>query len=75
MGLQLKLYKDESLSSSHLERLQEIFNLFKEDNPKFMSRQECLNLKQADNFVFVFSEFDGAAFNHVRSINGRYNLR
>jgi hypothetical protein len=70
-GPQLKLYKDETVTAAHLERLNEIHNLFKEDNPKFISRQECLNMKAAEGFIFVFSEFEGAAFTHIRSLNAR----
>lgn len=69
---QLKLYKDESLSQLHLERLNELWNLFKDDNPKWLSRQECLNLKNADNMIVVVSLFEGAAFEHLRKLNARY---
>jgi hypothetical protein len=72
MAPQIKLYKDETLNQTQLERLNEIFNLFKEDNPKFLSRQECMNLQQFDSFIFVFTKFDGPAFEYVRNSKGRY---
>jgi len=67
----LRLYKDKSLNAEHLERLNEIWNLFREDNPKWILRHECLNLKNADNFIFVFSSFEGAAFEHLRQLKAR----
>ncbi len=72
---QVRLYKDESLRTSDLEKLVEIYHLLPKDNAKFITRQECLNFKQqADRFIFVFSEFDGAAFNHIRSLNSRQDI-
>jgi hypothetical protein len=68
---QLKFYKDETTSGAHLERLNELWQLFREDQPKWISRQECLNLKSIDNIIFVFSRFDGNAFEYLRSMKAR----
>ena len=70
-GLQLKLYKDESLSASHLNKLNKLWNLFKDSDPKWCSKEECLNLKNADNIIVLFSVFEGVAFKHLRNINAR----
>jgi len=71
---QLRLYKDESLTSEQLEKINELFNLFKDDNPKWLSRQECLNLKSSENLIVVFNVFEGAAFEHLKKLNSRFNL-
>jgi hypothetical protein len=48
---QLKFYKDETISGVHLERLNELWQLFREDQPKWISREEYQNLKSADNHI------------------------
>ncbi|CAF0961216.1 unnamed protein product [Brachionus calyciflorus] len=68
---QLRFYKDETLNAVNAEKLNELYNLFKDDNTKWISRQECLNLKNAENCIFVFCKFDGAAFEHIRNLNSR----
>lgn len=72
-GPQLRLYRDETLTPANLDKLNELWNVFKDDNSKWISRQECLNLKSVDNLIFVFCVFDGAAFEHVRNLKGRLN--
>ena len=68
----LKLYKDENLSPDKMEMLHELMNLFHEEAPKWISRTECLNVKSSENSsVFVFSKFEGTAFDHLRSLNAR----
>lgn len=69
---QVRLYKDESLSQACIEKYKEIMSLFRDDNPKWILRHECMNLKNADNIIFVFSQFDGPAFEHLRSLKARY---
>ena len=65
---QLRFYKDESLSAEQLEKLNELYTLFKDDNPKWLSRQECLNLKNSENLVVAFTSFEGPAFEHLRNL-------
>ncbi|RNA05040.1 DNA topoisomerase 2-binding 1 [Brachionus plicatilis] len=69
--LQLRFYKDETLNSKNADKLNELYNLFKDDNTKWISRQECLNLKSGENCIFVFCKFEGAAFEHVKNLNSR----
>ena len=69
---QLRLYKDESLTSEQLEKINELYALFKDDNPKWLSRQECLNLKNSDTLIVVFNVFEGAAFEHLKKLNTRF---
>lgn len=71
----LRFYKDESFSSIQLEKLNEIYQLFKDDHPKWISRNECLNLKTAENNIFVFTLFEGSAFDYLRSIKARYIMQ
>ena len=68
---QLRFYKDECLTKEQENRLQEIWNFLREDNPKWISRNECLCLRNADNFIFVFSVFDGPAFDHIKNLKAR----
>jgi hypothetical protein len=68
---QLRIYKDESLTHEQLEKINELYNLFKDDNPKWLSRQECLNLKSSENLIVAFNVFEGAAFEHLRKLNTR----
>ena len=68
---QLRLYKDESLTQQQLDKLNELYQLFKDDNPKWLSRQECLNLKSSENTIVAFNVFEGAAFEHLRKLNTR----
>ena len=65
----LRFYKDESLSKAQLSRMNELWTLFQDDNPKWISRQECLMLKNADNFIFVFAAFEGQAFEFIRGLS------
>ncbi len=65
---QLRFYKDESLRPDQLEKLIEIYNLFREDAPKYISRNECLSLKSGENFIFVFNQFEGPAYEHLSSL-------
>jgi hypothetical protein len=67
-----KLYVGENLNAAQLEMLTEIYDrLTVEKLAKFISFEECLNLKQVNGFVFVFAEFTGAAFNYLKSLNAR----
>ena len=71
---QLRLYKDESLSEAHVARLGELWTLFKDDNPRWLTRQDVLNTITARNveqFIFVFSSFEGTSFEHLRALNAR----
>lgn len=70
-GPQLRFYKDESLKANQLDKLAKIYSLFREDNPKYISRNECLSLKAADTFLFVFSNFEGPAFEHLSGLKAR----
>lgn len=67
----IRLYKDENLTSVQMEKLNELFTLFKDDNLKFILRHECLSIKSPENHIFVFAVFDGPAFNHLRGLNAR----
>lgn len=67
----LRFYKDESLKPNQIEKLQEIWNLFRDDNPKWISRNEVLNLKSCENTIFVFAAFEGNAFEHLKSNKAR----
>lgn len=67
----LRFYKDENLTNAQLEKLNEILNLFQSDNPKWISRTECLNLKSCENMIFVFAVFEGSAFEHLRTNKAR----
>ena len=71
---QLRFYKDESLKSNQIDKINEIFNLFRDDNPKYISRNECLSLKNAENFIFVFCVFDGPAFDHLCNLKTRFQI-
>lgn len=73
--LQLRFFKDDTLNSTNAEKLNELYNLFKDDNTRWISRQECLNLKSAENCIFVFCKFEGAAFEHVRNLNSRLFIK
>lgn len=65
----LRFYKDENLTKAQLGRLNELWTLFQDDSPKWISRQECLMLKNAENFIFVFPTFEGQAFEFVRALS------
>lgn len=69
---QLRFYKDENIKGNQLEKLNEIYNLFRDDNPKYISRNECVSLKSAENFIFVFSNFEGLAYDHLSALKTRY---
>ena len=71
---QLRFYKDESLKPHQLEKLAEIYNLFREDMPKYISRNECLSLKPGENFIFVFNQFEGPAYDHLSSFKNCHIL-
>ena len=72
-GIQIKLYKDETVTGANLDRLNEIHSLFKEEAcVKFVSRQECLNMKStSEGVIFVFGVFEGTAFDYLRQLNAR----
>lgn len=67
----LRLYKDESLNREQLEKLNELWELFREDNPKWITRQECMTLKNVENIIFIFYTFDGPAFNHLKDLKAK----
>ena len=69
---QLRFYKDESSTPEQLEKLNELYTLFKDDNPKWLSRQECLNLKSSENLIVAFTSFEGAAFEHLKQLKTRF---
>ena len=68
---QLRLYKDECLSKEQETRLQEIWNYLRDDNPKWISRNECLSLRNGDGYIIVFSVFEGLAFDHIKTLKSR----
>lgn len=42
-------------------------------NSVWFSPDDCLKLTARDKrFIFVFDDFAGAAFEHIRSLNNRY---
>ena len=65
----LRFFKDENLNKAQTDRMNELWTLFHDDNPKWISRQECLMLKNAENFIFVFAAFEGQAFEYIRTLN------
>jgi hypothetical protein len=67
----IRLYKDESLTPMQVEKLTEIWNLFREDNFKYLLRHEALSIKSVENTIFVFAVFEGQAFSHLRSLKAR----
>jgi hypothetical protein len=69
---QLNLYTEESLSQLHLEKLNELWDIFKDENPKWLSKQDCLHFKNANNMIIVLSLFEGETFEHLRKLNPRY---
>lgn len=68
----LRLYKDENLNRDQLEKLNELWELFREDNPKWITRQECMALRNVENIIFIFFSFDGQAFNHLKDLKAKY---
>ena len=69
---QIRFYIDDRLNGQYLDRLNELWSLFKDDNPKWITRQECLNLKtNLDSYLFVFSLFDGPAFEYLKNSKAR----
>lgn len=70
MANSIKFYKDENLPPNQIEKLNEAWNLyisfFRDDFPKWISRNEILNLRSFENMVFVFTVFEGTAFDHLK---------
>lgn len=71
----LIIYKDNSLEQHHQDKLKELWETFKEDNPKWILKHECLNLKSVDNCIFAFTIFEGPAFEHLKNIQARYLIK
>lgn len=67
----LRLYKDETLSREQLEKLNELWELFREDSPKWITRQECMAMRNVDNIIFIFFAFEGQAFNHLKDLKAK----
>lgn len=68
----LRFYKDETLGREQLEKLNELWELFRDDNPKWMTRQECMALRSVENIIFIFFNFDGQAFNHLKDLKAKF---
>jgi hypothetical protein len=69
--MNLRLYRDETTTESGLELLNKCFSIFKTDNPKWLGRNECLGMKSFESSLIIFAKFEGVAFEHVRSCQGR----
>lgn len=67
----LRLFKDETLSPNQLEKLNEIWEIFRDDAPKWITRQECMTLKNVENCIFIFYAFEGPAFNHLKDLKAK----
>lgn len=67
----LRLYKDENLKREQLETLSELWELFRDDNPKWVTRQECMVMKNVESIIFIFYAFEGPAFNYLRDLKAK----